>query len=236
MDSRPKERLAENGTSWTNTAMNLPQKPFNYALEVPDYVEYRECTVSQHGIPMPACVSDDFSMEGYKIMTLEELAATKGMRKELNALEGSNPVQFLSDFLDITEKIVGIPSVRDYVLDLLWLDCLYYNIDRHINNFSFYVGKDIRFAPYYDFGAAFFSDLRIFKGTEDMKMAQIFMERWPMNPLQFPLKETIQALRSLKEFPFDLSQIDSVPIVSNQKWIEPRVKICLSLTTQMIQS
>ena len=80
---------------------------FNYALGVADYVEYRECTISQHGIPMPACVSDDFSKEGYKIMTLEELAAQRGMRGKLNALAGSNPAQFLSDFLDITEKIVG---------------------------------------------------------------------------------------------------------------------------------
>lgn len=114
---------------------------FNYALGVPDYAEYRECTVSQHGIPMAACVSDDFSMDGYKIMTLKELAAAKGMRKRLNALEGRNPAQFLFDFLEVTEEIVGIPEVKDYVLDLMWLDCLYYNIDRHINNFSFTLEK-----------------------------------------------------------------------------------------------
>lgn len=207
----------------------------NYALGVQEYTEYRECVISQNNMPMAACVSDDFSLPGYKIVTLEELAAFKGLRDKLNALSGAEPVQFLADFLAIAEEILGSSDVKDYILDLLWLDCLYYNIDRHINNFSFYLGKDVRFVPYYDFGAALFSDLRIFKGVENEAVARTYMERWPMNPLQFPLKETVAALRHFKEFPFDLKQLENVSITSRQEWVIPRVKMCLRLTTELIR-
>ena len=207
----------------------------NYAFGVPEYVEYRECSISQNDIPMAACVSDDFSLPGYKIVTLEELAAFKGMREKLNNLAGTEPVQFMADFLEIAEEIVGKPDVKDYILDQLWLDCLYYNIDRHINNFSFYLGKDVRFVPYYDFGAALFSDMRIFKGVENEATARVYMERWPMNPLQFPLKEMVAALRHFKEFPYDLKQLDDVQIASRQDWIIPRVKMCLKLTKELIE-
>lgn len=68
-----------------------------------------------------------------------------------------------------------------------------------------------------------------------METAKKYMERWPVNPLQFPVAETIQALRHFKEFPFDLSQLNGVPVVSNQEWIVQRVNVCLSLTTGLIQ-
>lgn len=206
----------------------------NYALGVKDYVEYRECVVSQNGFPLSACVSDDFSIEGYKIVTLEELAALKGMRKELNCLSGNDPIHFLSDFLNLAEKMVGTSEVRDYILDLLWLDCLYYNVDRHINNFSFYLGKDILFTPYYDFGEALFSDLRIFKGVEDENIARTYLQRWPINPLQFPLAETVTALKYFKPFPYDLNALRGISISSVQKNVIERAKLCLKLTTQII--
>ena len=206
----------------------------NYALGVENYVEYRECKVMRNGFPFSACVSDDFTLPGYRITTLEELASLRGMRQELNNLSGTDPVQFLSDFLDITDRIVGIQGVHDYVLDLLWLDCLYYNIDRHINNFSFYVGEDIQFAPYYDFGEALFSDQRIFKGVENPANAQIYLDRWPMNPLKFPLRETVQALRHFKPFPYDMSALNHVRLSSDQNNILGRVQTCLQLTTKII--
>lgn len=206
----------------------------NYALGVENYVEYRECTVMRNGFPISACVSDDFTLPDYRITTLEELASLRGLRKELNNLSGSDPIQFLSDFLGIAERIVGTSDVRDYILNLLWLDCLYYNIDRHINNFSFYVGKDIQFAPYYDFGEALFSDQRIFKAVDNAQIAQTYLDRWPMNPLQFPLVETVRALRHFKPFPYDLSELNHVRLNSDQSNVLGRVKTCLNLTAQII--
>lgn len=79
-----------------------------------------------------------------------------------------------------------------------------------------------------------FSDLRIFKGVENENIARTYLQRWPFNPLQFPLAETVMALKHFKAFPYDLNALHETSISSIQENVVGRAKLCLSLTTQII--
>lgn len=204
----------------------------NYILGVNDYVEYAETTVMQNGVPRIACVSDDFSKPGYTIITLEELARLKGLERLMESVEGETAAECLKKFADNAVIVTAKPSVAKYIWEMLWLDMIYFNIDRHINNIGFYFkdGK-VDTLPFFDFGESLFSDLRIFVGVENMKYAKMYFDKWPVQPLHYTQKEMVVGLHENYKCPYDIKLV-----VDHIKDIDDiRIRNCLELTCGTIR-
>lgn len=207
----------------------------SYRLGVRNHLQYQQCSVTYKGMPMRACRSKNFVPDGCVLLTLDELAYVSHKIELLDNFQITTPRVTLIRFLDVAEKIVGAPWIRDYIIDMLWLDVLYFNTDRHTGNISILSTPDgLSPVPYYDFGEALFSDVRVFNETT-LRNPNDVIEKCLINPFQMTVKQLAGALRYQKEFPWDLSRLEGVTFSTLDTSIGQRVRSCLDVTISTIK-
>ena len=194
----------------------------NEQIGVSNFVRYYMHKSELNGLKVSECKSRDFMLPGYKLFTLEQLANIFPVGRKLLEMEVTTPEDTIKRFVDNVFKLIGYDWVVEYLLNQMWLDCLYFNIDRHINNIAFLVNEeDVKPCPYFDFGESLMSDLRIFK--EDN--VEQYIARCLVPPFKFTVPQMVVGLRHISEYPY------SVPGYSNYS---KRIQSILSSTWKLI--
>ena len=128
------------------------------------YVTYRPCTITTHTGQQTGCYSQDFRG------TLTEKPLGRLLEEHLidinSAMSKRTTEEALSILVTTIEKLTRIPyTVVDTHLRLLFaFDALTFNEDRHLNNILFLTdGFQYRFAPIFDNGLAFLSDVKTYR-------------------------------------------------------------------------
>lgn len=208
----------------------------NALLGVKEFVNYDVCSATYNGVPVRACRSKNFVPLNHKLLSIDELAYMRGHINLLDNFQVTTPRVTLDRFLRIADTLVGAKWIRDYIVDMLWLDILYFNIDRHTGNISVFATRnDIKPVPYYDFGESLFADARIFANiTEDN--APTCVHLCQVNPFHMSVKEMAYALGYIKKFPWDLKRLEKLYLSDIDVEIRERIIRCLEATTEVIQT
>lgn len=109
------------------------------------------------------CESKDFLKEGYQWISFDFLCRSKLSNGEYNNFIKSNlykqPVgESIEDMVNFIHSMIEIPKnkIQDYLEMMFYIDSLFLNTDRHLNNFGFFINEGGKFsiAPLFDFGNA----------------------------------------------------------------------------------
>lgn len=106
------------------------------------------------------CSSADFLNEGEDLVTADRLLS-KFISKDFVEKYKKMPLKnAISTFVNDIEQITGIENFGAKLTQMLELDMLILNDDRHFNNIAFIRDKDgaYRFSPIFDNGGAFLAD------------------------------------------------------------------------------
>lgn len=119
---------------------------------------YRENRVV-HG-----CVSENFmEPEDDKVVSVERLfQAWEGQSAAKAVLVYEEPMERIRYVARIVEQATGLTDFGCYLREILSIDALFFNEDRHFHNLAVIRRKDgsYRECPVFDHGAALFSDVR----------------------------------------------------------------------------
>ena len=134
-------------------------------LDTDEYVTYEPAIIHYAGKEYTGCASRNFRMDDYDLIPLERIFTqytSFGLAGQLGKIhEVKDRVEFTVNAL---ESYTGINDFGIYLSKLIEIDALFLNEDRHTNNISLLYdskrpeGKQCFLPPYYDFGAALFSD------------------------------------------------------------------------------
>lgn len=129
-----------------------------------DFVNYSLCKVIENGKVFFACESDVFLSGGDRLVSLERILsryAGSEVKRDIlfKGLTGKNlvskVVKICSDMTNLSEE-----SIMMYLSNMIKLDAILLNEDRHTNNIAFIKGKEgYRLAPIFDNGLSLLSDL-----------------------------------------------------------------------------
>ncbi len=130
---------------------------------VSSYVKYNYEAIKRNGIIYNACVSENFlTDEDDKLISIARLFRTlKGYDIEKEILKWENTADRIEFVVSELEEITGIAAWGTYLLQLITIDTLFFNEDRHFNNIAIIQRKDgtYRTSPIFDQGASLFSDI-----------------------------------------------------------------------------
>lgn len=127
---------------------------------VSDFVKYEPCTI--HGIA--GCRSLNFLKENEQNISFQrayEMYFDGQLSERLHYFD--KPIDKLHFVTDFFEKYYEL-DVTAYLCNILYLDMLTLNPDRHFNNLSIILGADNQYhtAPIFDNGAALLSSFELF--------------------------------------------------------------------------
>lgn len=125
-----------------------------------NYIEYEECLINEK----PGCRSKNFTHAGEQFVTFHKLFKMThgGELAHQIAVYGTvdDRIQYILDFI---YSVTGL-DCRQYLNDILYIDMLTLDVDRHFSNLAVIrAGNSWREAPLFDFGASFFSLQHVFK-------------------------------------------------------------------------
>ncbi len=128
------------------------------------YVKYYVESVEVHGYKRLASVSESFLGAGCSIITLNQLLS-KADRKPLVTVLAklSSNKKRIEYIAEKTAEVTGLKDFPKYLTMLFEFDGLILNTDRHLNNIAV-IEKSGKYdyCPFFDNGAAFLSDTRIY--------------------------------------------------------------------------
>lgn len=124
------------------------------------HVEYEPCSFMMGNKEVVGCKSDNFLKEGERLVSTYELIEQElhiDITKEIVHMEVEEKIKY---FVDTVVSLTGYDKFGEYLTNLLQLDAVTKNDDRHFNNISFIQDQNgnYRPAPIYDNGSAFLSD------------------------------------------------------------------------------
>jgi len=129
-----------------------------------NYVEYELCEIHYDGRIYRGCRSKSYNENNYDIIPLEKfvrLQSTVGLASIMGKLGNvSDRIEYVSEFV---RKNTDITDFEAYLSDLLLIDALFLNEDRHTNNIVMIRNaktNEWKMSPVFDMGAALFSDTR----------------------------------------------------------------------------
>lgn len=129
-----------------------------------NYVDYELCEIVYNDKTYRGCRSKSYNEKGYDIIPLERFIrqqSTMGLASIMSKMSNVDAkIKYVSEFVN---KNTNITDLNSYLSDLLLLDALFLNEDRHTNNIVMIrdVDKDEwQMSPVFDLGAALFSDTR----------------------------------------------------------------------------
>lgn len=129
-----------------------------------EYIRYNTEEIHYKHAKYYGCSSQNFLPDGWQLITLERLFQNfygKSLNKciyQIDDIEGR--IRFL---VDQTERLTGLHNFGIYISQLLTIDALFLNEDRHTHNIAVLmdeIGK-YHFCPVFDNGAALLSDTTI---------------------------------------------------------------------------
>lgn len=110
------------------------------------------------------CVSENFmEPDDDKVISVERLfQACEGKSAAKAILAYEEPIDKIRYVVQIVEKATGLHNFGQYLREILSIDALFFNEDRHFHNLAVIRKKDgsYRECPVFDNGAALFSDIR----------------------------------------------------------------------------
>lgn len=125
------------------------------------HVVYNPCSFMMGNREVIGCKSDNFLNDGERLVSIYELIEQElhiDITKEISHMEDvEDRIKF---FVDTVVNLTGYEKFGEYLTNLLQLDAVTKNDDRHFNNISFIQDQEgnYRPAPIYDNGSAFLSD------------------------------------------------------------------------------
>lgn len=125
------------------------------------HVVYNPCSFMMGNREVIGCKSDNFLNDGERLVSTYELIEQElhiDIAKEIAHMEDvEDRIKF---FVDTVVNLTGYEKFGEYLTNLLQLDAVTKNDDRHFNNISFIQDQEgnYRPAPIYDNGSAFLSD------------------------------------------------------------------------------
>lgn len=136
------------------------------AIKGIDYVDYSLCIINEEGTKYFGCESDIFTNNGDCIVSVGKiLKRYLGGKEERNRfLKKYNGKDLLNNVVNICTDVTKIP--KDVILanwsNIIRLDSIILNEDRHLNNISFIKGINGKYSlcPIFDNGLSFLSDTR----------------------------------------------------------------------------
>ncbi len=128
------------------------------------FVEYQYEALQREDRMVHGCVSKDFMEPGDdKVVSVERLfQAYEGQSAAKAVLAYEEPIDKIRYVVRTVERATGLMDFGRYMREILTVDALFFNEDRHFHNIAVIRRKDgcYRECPVFDNGAALFSDVR----------------------------------------------------------------------------
>lgn len=126
-------------------------------------VGYDFVTLQRGGRVVHGCVSEDFmGPDDDKVVSVERLfQACVGQSAAQAVLAYEEPIDKIRYVVQTIERSTGLVDFGHYLREILSIDALFFNEDRHFHNLAVIRRKDgsYRECPIFDNGAALFSDV-----------------------------------------------------------------------------
>lgn len=127
-------------------------------------VVYQYEPLLRDGRVVHGCVSENFMQpEDDKVISVERLfQACEGKSAAKAILAYEEPIDKIRYVIQTVERATGLVDFGQYLREVLSIDALFFNEDRHFHNLAVIRKKDgsYRQCPVFDHGAALFSDIR----------------------------------------------------------------------------
>lgn len=127
-------------------------------------VEYGYEALRQGDRIVHGCVSENFMKpEDDKVVSVERLfQAWEGQSAAQSVLAYEEPADRIRHVVQTVERATGLTDFGRYLREILSIDALFFNEDRHFHNLAVIRRKDgsYRSCPVFDNGAALFSDVQ----------------------------------------------------------------------------
>ena len=125
------------------------------------FVGYETEQICYKGHIFRGCKSKNFLRPGWQMITLERLFQNqygRSLAAAIYVIEGAEErVRFL---VEQVELLTGLKNFGNYLLELLTMDAIFLNEDRHMHNIAVLMDPQGGYAvcPFFDFGAALLAD------------------------------------------------------------------------------
>lgn len=129
---------------------------------VKKFVKYSYKEIEYNNQKINGCVSTNFLKENESLITAERLyksLTNNSLSEDLAKMSLENKIKY---FVNEMSNITNLPHFGEYITTLLELDAIILNEDRHFHNIAFIKDENGKYdyAPIFDNGAAFLSDIR----------------------------------------------------------------------------
>jgi len=165
-----------------------------------EYVELQKGSEVFHG-----CVSENFmDLSDDKIVSVERLfQAYEGEGASRMVLKREDTIGRIRYVADVVQAATGLPDFGRYLRDILTIDAIFLNEDRHFHNLAVIRKKDgtYRSCPVFDNGASLFSDT---KGEYPLSMtAEECLKKVHAKPFSMDFDEQLDACElAFPQYPF----------------------------------
>lgn len=143
------------------------------------FLEYHPIKINCEGKIANGCYSYNFLQKNCELVPLERLYRAyngKELSQELKKFETvEEKIKYTVDFVI---KTTGLTNFGEWLTELLEIDALFLNEDRHTNNIAFIKNRNndkFEYVPYFDFGLSLLSDLDGFwlEGNTDNHLKRV---------------------------------------------------------------
>lgn len=129
---------------------------------VKNFVKYSYKEIEYNNQKINGCVSTNFLKQNESLITAERLyksLTNNSLSEDLAKMPLENKIKY---FVNEMSNITNLPYVGEYLTTLLELDTIILNEDRHFHNIAFIKDENgkYNYAPIFDNGASFLSDIR----------------------------------------------------------------------------
>lgn len=200
-----------------------------------DYVEYEIEEIEYHNRIYLGCKSSNFLKPNQRLITLQRLyqSAYGGeIGDEIDHI--SNTKEKCCRLVDIVSQLTGIKDFGVYLLDLLKIDALFLNEDRHFHNIAF-IEENGKFknCPIFDNGAALLSDTKLdyLLQDDELKMIKQVKSKTIIEDFDEQLNVLEQMYKSRLTFDFsdqDIIETVNKAVLYNEKIRKRVIRILIS--------
>ena len=127
------------------------------------FVIYNSCKLKYEGKVYSGCASHSFTDDNEEVITFDRILQVNGIDNSFLRSHGKKSVEKL---VETIEMCTGL-NVIDYLKDIITLDTIILNEDRHLNNLAVIYNRrtrTFRKCPIFDNGLSLLSDLSVTNG------------------------------------------------------------------------
>jgi hypothetical protein len=163
------------------------------------HASYEPCQFLVGKRQVTGCKSRNFLSEGETLVSAAELIRKYRDEDIAKTCAGMELSERITYFVDTIVKITGCTDFPQYLTDMLCLDAITKNDDRHFNNISFIVDREgsYRMTPIYDNGGAFLSDTYTYGEPEGQEELERAAKEVQAKPFSTDFDEQLDAMEEL---------------------------------------